>query len=303
MASRLSGVPELTIRAWETRHSALSPARTDSNRRLYSESDVEKLILLRKLIKQGNRIGNLANLNMAALKELYIKVEGREIPETLPKNDAQIKNLHVKMLHECIEAIKHYQDKKLESLLQKASIHYSHPDLIEKIILPLIIMIGDFWKDGLVRVSHEHFGSEIICKFLNNLSDGYHIPESAPRLVVTTPDGQYHEVGLMIGASIAASLGWKVTYLGISLPPEEIAFAVKELQPMCVYLSIVYPDDDPSINTQLKKLREMVGKDINIIISGNASSGYKNMISQINALHSSSPAQFRNFLEIIRKNN
>ena len=64
--SRITGLSPHTIRAWERRYTALSPDRTDTNRRLYSEEDVEKLLLLARGIQHGHSIGRIANLSLEA---------------------------------------------------------------------------------------------------------------------------------------------------------------------------------------------------------------------------------------------
>ena len=62
MAAKLSGLTELVIRSWESRYNTVLPQRSDSNRRLYSEKDIEKLITLKKLKEYGHRIGSIASL-------------------------------------------------------------------------------------------------------------------------------------------------------------------------------------------------------------------------------------------------
>lgn len=300
MAAKISGVPELLIRAWEGRYSAISPNRTDSNRRIYSDSDIDKLILLRKLTQQGYRIGNLAQMNVDDLNELYKKavLENNLIQR---EDKFSLTQEHQEIINECIVSIKKYDDKQLNILLNQASVKFSQHELTEKIIIPLIEKIGESWKLGLLRTSHEHFTSAILIKFLNNLSDGYKIDSAAPKIVITTPDGQYHEVGAMIGSALASSLGWKTIYLGASLPAEDIASAAQELNAKCIFLSMVYPNDNPKLNLQLKKLRELIGENVFIIASGNAVSGYSNTLIEIGANIIETPKQFEEILNQVRE--
>jgi methanogenic corrinoid protein MtbC1 len=238
MAAKLSGVSELSIRSWEGRYSAVNPNRTDTNRRLYSDSDIEKLILLKKLTQHGHSIGNLASMEIPALSELLFKIElSKPVNSQINSTEEEL------VVNNCIEVIRQFDDRKLLALLNEASVKFSRPDLMEKVLLPLMIKIGQSWESGMLRVSHEHFTSAVIIKFLNTLTDGFQIPDNAPRIVITTPEGQYHEVGALIGASLAASDGWRTTYLGASLPAEDIAAAVTHLNARTVFLSIVYPAD------------------------------------------------------------
>jgi len=70
IAAKRSGLTPHVIRAWEKRHQATEPKRTGTNRRLYSEEDVERLSLLRAAIGEGHRIGNIATLPSGELRRL-----------------------------------------------------------------------------------------------------------------------------------------------------------------------------------------------------------------------------------------
>ena len=75
--------------------------------------------------------------------------------------------------------------------------------------------------------------------------------ENAPVLVVATPSGQLHELGALLVGAAAANLGWHVTYLGASLPAAEIAGAALQNRARAVALSLVYPEDDPTLEDEL----------------------------------------------------
>jgi len=63
----------------------------------------------------------------------------------------------------------------------------------------------------------------------------------------------------------------------------------------------VYPADDPSINVQLKKLREMVGDNVFILVGGRSAPAYKKALTYINAHLINTPSHFRDLLQLIRK--
>ena len=61
---RHTGLSAPNIRMWEKRYNAVVPTRTETNRRLYTADDVEKLTLLRLLTERGHSIKNIANLSL-----------------------------------------------------------------------------------------------------------------------------------------------------------------------------------------------------------------------------------------------
>ena len=77
---RQSGLTAHVIRVWERRYQAVVPRRTDTNRRLYSESDVKRLQLLKKAVDAGHSISQVANMNAEELMRL-INLELPDVPE------------------------------------------------------------------------------------------------------------------------------------------------------------------------------------------------------------------------------
>lgn len=75
--SDLTGIPPHTLRAWERRYEAAVPVRTDAGFRLYSEDDVGRLSLIKRLADLGHAIGSIANLGMKELQERLARAEER----------------------------------------------------------------------------------------------------------------------------------------------------------------------------------------------------------------------------------
>jgi MerR family transcriptional regulator, light-induced transcriptional regulator len=65
-----TGLTSHVIRVWEKRYAAVSPLRTSTNRRLYLDSDVERLQLLRRATLAGHSIGQIARLPTEGLRAL-----------------------------------------------------------------------------------------------------------------------------------------------------------------------------------------------------------------------------------------
>src|SRR5690606_24808776 len=57
-----TGLSQDLLRVWERRYDAVTPARSETGQRLYSDSDVERLRLLDAAVGAGRRIGNIASL-------------------------------------------------------------------------------------------------------------------------------------------------------------------------------------------------------------------------------------------------
>jgi DNA-binding transcriptional MerR regulator len=70
IAARLAGVPVETLRVWERRYGVVGPKLDPRRHRLYSADDVSRLALIKQLVDLGSPIGAVANLTLAALRQM-----------------------------------------------------------------------------------------------------------------------------------------------------------------------------------------------------------------------------------------
>ena len=302
VVSQMTGLSEFVIRAWEKRYDAVVPSRTETNRRLYSEEDIEKLRLLNEAVHKGHNIGGIANLTIQNLKSILEKETSLD-QKLSSQNTNQDQNQNVdSILSSCIESVKAYDGHELETILLKASSKFSQPVLIEELIAPLVYKLGELWHEGIIRVANEHLATGVIRSFLAHLMESNSPDENAPIIISATPRGQDHELGAMFVGVTAASLGWKVIYLGPNLPVEEISAVAVSLEAKVVALSIVYPGDDQKLKLELLNLRRILPENTSIIVGGRAATQYLDSIDEISATYVRDTKQLRLELDSIRKN-
>ena len=68
--SSISGVPTPTLRIWEIRYATFTPHKTLGKHRLYTDDDVLKATLLKRLTEQGHAISTLSDLDIPSLQSL-----------------------------------------------------------------------------------------------------------------------------------------------------------------------------------------------------------------------------------------
>jgi DNA-binding transcriptional MerR regulator/methylmalonyl-CoA mutase cobalamin-binding subunit len=296
-ASRMTGLSPHLIRIWERRYDAVAPERTDTNRRLYSDAEIERLNLLRLATGAGHSIGNIAKLPLNRLKSLVAKAEGESgVPPTrMPSSPA--KGFHDASL----AAVEKLDAQLFEETLDKAVVALGHQGLLRQVVGPLAQTIGELWRTGALTAAHEHFFSAGLKVFLGHLSGQFSVPENAPRIVVATPAGQLHELGAVIVRDAAAQVGWHTTYLGASLPAAEIAGAAVQNRAAVVALSIVYPEDDPDLAQELINLRRFLPPEVKILAGGRAASAYSETLLRIGALITESIDEFCSQLDTLRR--
>ncbi|MBE0544534.1 MAG: MerR family transcriptional regulator [Verrucomicrobia bacterium] len=296
VAARRCGLSAHVIRIWEKRYDAVSPDRTDTNRRLYSEDEIERLSLLRIATHAGHSIGNIARLPTERLRKLVTETAALPAPPTPAKTTAA-----ATLIESAIAAIQGLDAPELEQILGRGAVTFGQHGLLEKVIGPLAVKVGDLWRDGTLTAAHEHFASALIRSFLARHSKPFAVNGNAPVILVATPAGQLHEVGAVMVAAAANDLGWRVVYLGVSLPAVEIASAAQQHQARAVALSIVYPEDDPNLPLELETLRKHLPAKTRIILGGRAAGAYRQAGDQIGAIQVKELRDFYKILESIRR--
>jgi DNA-binding transcriptional MerR regulator len=75
--ARMAQMPVATLRIWEQRYRAVQPFTAPSGHRLYSPTDVQRVLLLRRLTEQGHAIGSIATLDSAQLQQVSLASDGK----------------------------------------------------------------------------------------------------------------------------------------------------------------------------------------------------------------------------------
>jgi methanogenic corrinoid protein MtbC1 len=298
VVARRTGLTADVLRAWERRYNAIEPRRSSKNRRLYSDSDIARLQLLRRVTAAGRRIGDVSHLSAAELEALVREDEAASV--TLQKTERRPTGGAGEHFEVCMDAAIRLDADALELALSNAAVSLSPPALVEEVLQPLMVEIGNRWRSGDIRIFHEHMSTAVVRSFLATLKTGLMNGDSPVHLIVTTPAGQQHELGAMVVAVTAAMDDWRVTYLGPNLPTEEIAAAAKEKEAQAVALSLVYPTDDPRVDTELRKLRRLLGKNVALIVGGEAAGAYQSVLAEIGAIIPSDLGSLRAELEKLR---
>jgi DNA-binding transcriptional MerR regulator/methylmalonyl-CoA mutase cobalamin-binding subunit len=292
---RRTGLTAHVIRIWEKRYEAVKPGRTETNRRLYSEEHIERLGLLRDLTRAGQNIGRIARLPMSKLRSLA--AAPRAADAGAGRGDAG----PAARVEECLTAVKRLDCPALEAALKRGALELGTHGLLQRVIAPVAQTIGELWREGAITAAHEHFASAAIRLFLGHAARPFAASDAAPVLVVATPTGQLHELGALLAGAVAAHLGWQVTYLGASLPAMEIASVARQNRARAVALSLVYPEDDPRLEGELARLRELLPPEVTLLAGGRALPAYRKVIERIGGLPINDLAHLGSTLDELRK--
>jgi DNA-binding transcriptional MerR regulator/methylmalonyl-CoA mutase cobalamin-binding subunit len=263
-----TGLTSHVLRAWERRYGAVEPGRTKGGQRLYSDADVLRLRLLRKATEAGRPIGQVAELSTEELVSLV--GEDAATSERASAGPGS-REPH---LEACLAAAERMDSQALREELMRAVVKLSAPVFVTGVVGPLLARVGELWEAGKLRPAEEHVVSTAVRQVLDWLLGQYEASGDAPLLVAATPSGELHEFGAMLAAVVAADAGWRVLYLGASLPSEEIALAAERTGAAVVAVSVVDGADEEVDRSrrELGELRAALPEGVLLVTGGRRSS-------------------------------
>ena len=287
--SNRTGLSPHVIRVWERRYATVSPIRSGGNQRRYSDEDLRRLTLLGQATRRGHSIGSVADLATDQLESLVQNLPEDPVPapgnrdQTLPSPPIPSETV-ARLLDSASAAVAAMDGARLEEILEQGSVDLGQTGLLLKVVVPLVEHIGEGWRAGTLQIAHEHIASAVLRTYLGAISRPVAVHPAAPVIVVTTPTGQLHELGAILAAALAATLGWRVVYAGPSLPAAEIAATVRQHSAAVVALSLVHPADDMEMGAELARLRRLLPSKTMVIAGGRAAGAYREALEAVGAL-------------------
>lgn len=265
--SRLTGLPAHLIRAWELRYQAVSPQRSDTNRRLYQARDIERLHLLRIAVENGHRISHVANMTQAELGQLIASEstvsQSRLVEAKTVASSAS--NYLSHLIHQNLNL----EVNGLQATLDKADVNLTRMAFVLDVIVPLWFKIDEMVRIGQLKRINLNVTTMSLQTVLWNMLRNAVISETAPKVVIAAPSGQHYEIEALALALIAVECGWRSIYFGPNLSATDVAAAVSSNRARAAALSIHRLNEKNSIGSEITDLRKSLNSVIDVIICGN----------------------------------
>ena len=209
---QITGIKAHTLRIWEKRYQVVTPSRTPTNIRYYTDEDLKKLLNISILNRHGFKISSLANLPNNELSQKIISINNKSFD-----SDSKIENLVVAMID--------MDEVKFEKDLTNMIINLGFEETFNQVIIPFFDKVGLLWQIGTINPGQEHFMTNLIRQKMIVAIDGV-VPTENPAnkktFLLYLPDGELHEIGLLFYSYIIQKMGHKVIYLGQMVPFDDL---------------------------------------------------------------------------------
>jgi DNA-binding transcriptional MerR regulator len=239
--SRRAGVSGHVLRAWERRYGLLQPVRSEGGFRLYTEADERRIRRMRKHLARGLSAAE------AAQATLQDDVSGRESPPgLLPAAASEVAG----MLRQAFDA---FDEPTVQAILDRLLSDLSVTVVMREIVLPYLAELGSRCERGDASIAQEHFASNLIRGRLAGLAHGWG-DGSGPRAILACPPGEQHDLALMIFGVALNRRGWRIDYLGVDTPIEELTRTAAGRLPDLVVLAATQPGTLEPLTAELATL-------------------------------------------------
>jgi DNA-binding transcriptional MerR regulator len=249
--SSLTGVPPITLRAWERRHGLVQPHRKRSGHRLFTREDIDLILRVVVLIEDGMRIG---------------QVREQLLAEDRRRDEAHGSTVWATYRKEMIAAIAHFDEHRLESTYGNALSLHPVETVTHELLAPLLVELGDRWQSGSGSVAEEHFFAFYLRNTLGARFHHRHRENPGRRILAACLPGEHHEIGLLLFGLSAHQAGLQLIFLGPNTPLGELAGAAAISHCEAIVLSGAIEPEPSVIGNQLVDLRNET--DLPIFIGG-----------------------------------
>jgi DNA-binding transcriptional MerR regulator len=244
----LSGIKAHTIRIWEKRYNVLQPMRTDTNIRLYDLASLQKLLNITLLHEYGYKISKIATYSEDRLPELVKEI----ISNKTAKNHA-ISAFKMAMMN--------FDQELFLNTYNWLITEKSFKEIFDQVFIPLMNELGLLWQTDTISPAHEHFVSYLIKQKLvvnidNLLAEK---PTKTDKVfVLSLPMNEIHELGLMYLNYEILLNGYKVIYLGESMPIDNLKDLKKHFSPVVFVSYLTVQPDRNNIDDYVTQMTEQL---------------------------------------------
>ena len=260
--SNACGVKPHTIRTWEKRYQVFTPERSKGGQRLYSEVDLTKAKLIVSLIEQGHTISRLARNSVQDLRSLLVVNKGEDSESGKMFNTVETKKL--------LQHLANFNIDMVASGMQHLRLSLGVKEFIFKIVLPVMQEIEKLYLKGIYSVTQEHIISTIVGDQIHQINLSNHGP-NRDRFAIATPEGNVHELPIMIAEIICNANRISTNYLGASHPAECLSEAVNALKCKTIVMGVISSAQwnyEKNIVPYLESMDKYLKNNVKVILGG-----------------------------------
>ncbi len=164
------------------------------------------------------------------------------------------------MKEKMLELLIRNDTNSLLDIFERYSQFYGLLKFYERLLAPVMYLVGELWKAGKLDVATEHVCSNAahtLVKIINERGSRNPVANrKALKILICTPEGEYHSLGCMVIESFLISKGHSVSNIAPSVPSDAIIAFADKFNPDLIMISITLGDNIGAATKLINKILE-----------------------------------------------
>ena len=281
----ITGIKAYTLRIWEQRYGMLVPKRTETNIRYYEEADLKYMMNIAILNANGIKISRIAQMDRDEVQRKTLSIS-----ENNSGQQSQISTLTSAMFD--------FDEREFNKTLSINILQLGMEQTTTQIIFPFLQHLGVMWLSGTIHIAHEHFITNLIKQRIFVAIDQLNIipNANAKKFLLFLPNGENHELSLLLASYLLRANGKNVLYLGTSTPLEDLNKIHKLHNPDYVFCALTNPNSSIPVQVYLNTLSRS-WPNTQILVTGSQVVKRRDLKIPENCRVIADPTSFLHFLE------
>jgi len=173
--------------------------------------------------------------------ELKTSLERGHWPEAIPGIPTPVKGGVGRppgaLAADLYKALIHHNETAADELVRTARSTLDLRPILQDVLTPCLVQVGEAWSRGEIRVSTEHYASQTLQGYLMQWYLAYPVRRSTPLILTGCAATELHQIGALMVATLLREDGYRVEFLGADLPVDDLVAYAEDVKPAAVLLS------------------------------------------------------------------
>lgn len=215
----------------------------------------------------------LGRSNKVVIEDIPIEYQkDPNIISFIARHSTDVEKMELTMKEELLDLLIRNDMKSLVDTYERYSQFYGLVKFYERLLAPVMHNVGELWATGKLNVASEHICSNsahTLVKLINErISMNTKENRISPKILICTPEGEYHSLGCMIIESYLKSKGYSVSNIAPSVPSDSVIAFASKYEPDLIMISITLADNIGAANKLINKILESKLRVTHILVGG-----------------------------------
>ncbi|HEX6378194.1 MAG TPA: cobalamin-dependent protein [Nitrososphaeraceae archaeon] len=215
----------------------------------------------------------LGRSNKVAIEDIPIEFQkDPNVISFIACHSSDAEKMELTMKEKMLELLMRNDTKLLVDIFETYSQFFGLVKFYERLLAPVMYKVGEMWEAGRLNVATEHVCSNAahtLVKIINERVSRNPVGNRKTlKILICTPEGEYHSLGCMVIESFLRSKGYSVSNIAPSVPSDSVIAFASKYNPDLIMISMTLADNIGSANKLINKILESRISVSHILVGG-----------------------------------